>query len=72
MISPKDAKFAAIGEILLMWLVGVPLCFIGAMWLKLPVYWVMALVQIEMVTKMVVMYKRYFSGKWIKNMITGM
>ena len=67
-----DAKFAAIVEISLMWLVGVPLCFAGAMWIQLPVYWVMALVQIEMAVKMIIMYKRYFSGKWIKNMISGM
>lgn len=67
-----DAKFAAILEVLTMWLIAVPLAFFGAMVLKLPVYWVMVLIQIETIIKTSIMYKRYFSGKWIKNMISGM
>ncbi len=67
-----DAKFAAIMEMLTMWLIAVPLAFIGALVLKLPVYGVMLLIQIELVVKMIIMYKRYFSKKWLKNMISGM
>lgn len=67
-----DAKFAAITEIATMWLIAVPLAFLGALVFKLPVYWVMVMVQAETVLKLTLMYRRYFSGKWLKNMITGM
>ncbi len=67
-----DAAFAAISEILMMWLIAVPLAFIGALTWKLPVYWVMVLIQVEALIKLAVLTKRYKSGKWLKNMIYGM
>lgn len=67
-----DAKFAAITEIITMWLIAVPLAFLGAMVWKLPVYWVMIIIQVETLIKLSIMYKRYSSGKWVRNMISGM
>ena len=67
-----DAKFAAITEMMTMWFIAVPLAFLGAMVWKLPVYWVMIIIQVETLIKLSIMYKRYSSGKWVKNMISGM
>ena len=67
-----DAKFAAITEISLMLLVAVPICFLGALILKLPVYWVYLMTMSEGFIKLIILRKRYNSGKWLKNMISGM
>ena len=67
-----DTRFAAIAEILLMWLISVPLSFIGALVLKLPIYQVVLMVQIETVIKFLVLFRRFRSGKWLNYMIEGL
>jgi len=67
-----DARYAAITEISVMWIYSVPAAFFFALYLKLPVAWVMLLVQCEGVIKLIILLKRYFSGKWLRNMISGM
>ena len=62
-----DTRFAALTEILIMWLTSVPLAFIGAMWLKLPIAAVVLMTQVESVIKIFVR-----SGKWLNYMIEGM
>ena len=64
-----DTRFAAIAEITIMWLTSVPLAFIGAMWLKLPIAWVVLLTQFEALIKIAVLMKRFRSGKWLNYMI---
>ena len=66
------AKFAAISEILIMWIYTVPAAFVGALVFQLPIYRVVLLVQLESVVKGVILLKYYFSGKWLKNMISGL
>ena len=67
-----DTRFAAITEIAIMWLTSVPLAFIGAMWLKLPIAVVILLTQLECLIKIVVLMKRFRSGKWLNYMIEGL
>ena len=67
-----DTRFAAIAEITIMWLTSVPLAFIGAMWLKLPIAWVVLLTQFEALIKIAVLMKRFRSGKWLNYMIEDM
>jgi len=67
-----DASFAAISEMLSMWCLAVPAAFICSLVLKLPVYIVMLAVNAETVIKLGIMFKRYLSGKWLKNMISDM
>lgn len=67
-----DVRFAATTEISIMWLYSVPAAFIFALVLKLPVHWVLLLVQCESLLKIAILLKRYASGKWLKNMIQGM
>lgn len=62
-----DTQYSMFTEMTSVWLVGVPLAFIGAAFLKLPVYWVMGLVGMEEVFKAALGFKRVHSGKWIRN-----
>lgn len=64
-----DAKFSLIAEAFTMWLIGVPLAFVGAFYWKLPVYYVTALVTIEELAKFTLGYLRLSSNKWIKSVI---
>ncbi len=67
--SGGDTKFALILELGSVWLIGVPLAFIGAFWWKLPVYWVVALVSLEELVKALVGLPRVISTKWAKNVV---
>ena len=64
-----DAGFAFKAEGLTMWLIGVPLAFIGAFVLKLDVQWVVLLVMAEELAKMAASVIRLKSDKWIKNVV---
>ena len=55
-----------------MWLIRVPLSFLGALVMHLPIYLVVLLAEAESAIKAVILYARYRSGKWIKNMIEGL
>lgn len=67
--SGGDTKFSFLLETLCVWLIGVPLAFIGALLFDLPVYLVVALVNIEEIVKMIVGLYRVKSNKWIKNIV---
>ncbi len=67
-----DTRFSMIIEMAAVWLVGVPLAFLGALVFKLPVYYVTALVYMEEVVKVVVCIPRIISKKWVTNVITDM
>ncbi len=63
-----DTRFSLYLETGAVWLVGVPLAFIGAKVLKLPVYYVFLLVSAEEVVKLIVSLPRILSKKWIKDL----
>ncbi len=67
-----DTRFAALTEILIMWLTSVPLSFICAMWLKLPIALVILITQLEGIIKFFILFRRFRSGKWLNYMIEGM
>lgn len=62
-----DTTFSMFLEIGSVWLIGVPMAFIGALILKLPVYFVVALVSLEEIVKAIISIPRVVSKKWIKN-----
>ncbi|MDR2089577.1 MAG: MATE family efflux transporter [Clostridiales Family XIII bacterium] len=64
-----DTKFAMFAEVGAVWLIGVPLAFIGALWLRLPVHYVVLLVHIEEFVKMFLIGGRFLTGRWIKNLV---
>ena len=49
------------------WLVGIPMVFLGALVLKLPIYRVYLMVSADELGKMVVGLPRVLSFKWVKN-----
>lgn len=62
-----DTKAAMLIEIGGVWGLGVPMAYVGAVILKLPVYWVIACIYSEEVLKAIIGFKRLYSKKWINN-----
>jgi len=66
--SGGDTRFALLLDGLIIWVVGVPLAFMGAFLFHLPVYWVYLLVMSEEILKWLIGMYRFFSRKWIHNL----
>jgi Na+-driven multidrug efflux pump len=66
-----DTKFSMYMEMVAIWLIGVPLAFLGGFVWKLPVSGVFALVQAEELSKMVVGFYRMLSRRWIHNLVNA-
>ncbi|HWQ79811.1 MAG TPA: MATE family efflux transporter [Anaerovoracaceae bacterium] len=64
-----DTRFAMCVEVGGVWLIGVPLVFFGALYLKLPIYFVVLMAQTEEVVKLILCRQRFRSGKWLKNLV---
>lgn len=67
-----DVKYSLMAEASTMWLIGVPLAFLGSFLFKLPIHLVFALVTIEEIAKCIIGVIRLLSNKWIKNVIHNM
>lgn len=67
-----DTNYSLKLEAITMWLIGVPLAFIGAFVIKLEVQYVVALVTVEEIIKSFFCFKRLCSDKWIKNIVENM
>ena len=50
------------------WLIGVPMAFLGGLYFKYPIYIVYAMIMLEEIYKTVVGYIRYRQKKWLKNL----
>ncbi|MFA5523459.1 MAG: MATE family efflux transporter [Tissierellales bacterium] len=70
--SGGDTRFSMFLEMGSVWLVGVPMAFFGALVLKVPIYWVLALVSLEEVVKAAIGIPRLLSNKWVKNVVDHM
>ncbi|MGL4990845.1 MAG: MATE family efflux transporter [Sarcina sp.] len=66
-----DAGYALKAEAIPMWLIGVPMAFLGAVFLGLEVHIVMILVSIEEIVKFAFCAVRLKNGKWIKSLINN-
>ncbi len=64
-----DTRFALVMEILSIWLIGVPVAYIGAFVLHLPVYYVYILVMLEEFIKLFISAHRFRSRKWIHDLV---
>lgn len=67
-----DTKFSMLLEMGSVWLVGVPLAFLGALVFRFPVYYVFLLVNIEEIVKAAIGILRVKSKKWVTNIIHDM
>lgn len=64
-----DTKYAMIVETGTVWLIGVPLAFITSLYLHWPVYFAVLAVKLEEAVKSVFLTQRFFSRKWLNNVI---
>ncbi len=67
--SGGDTMFSMLLEVSCVWLIGVPLAFVGAFVLDLPVYFVVALVNTEEIFKLFLGLPRVMSNKWAKRLV---
>lgn len=65
--SGGDTKFGLICDICILWGIMVPVGFILAFWIKVPPLVVYAFLRQDELLKIPVMFKRYRSYKWVKN-----
>jgi len=66
--SGGDTTFCLLLDTGGVWLIGIPIVFIGGLVLQLPIYIVYALVQIEEVVKLIIGIPRLVSKRWINNL----
>jgi putative MATE family efflux protein len=66
--SGGDIRYAFVLDAGIIWIVGVPLAFLGAFVFHLPVYWVYLMVMADELTKFIFGIYRFLSKKWIHNM----
>ncbi len=62
-----DSRFGMICDTIDMWCYAVPLGFLAAFWLRLPVLWVYFLLCTDEFVKWPWVLRHYKSGKWLKN-----
>jgi Na+-driven multidrug efflux pump len=63
-----DTRFSLFLDGIIIWLVGVPMAYIGAFVLHLPIYFVYLCAMSEEATKWMLGISRYRSRKWINNL----
>ena len=63
-----DTRFSLFLDGIIIWIVGVPMAYLGAFVLDLPVYFVYLFAMSEEATKWVFGIRRYLSRKWINNL----
>jgi len=63
-----DTRFSLFLDGVIIWLVGVPMAYLGANIWHLPVYFVYLCAMSEEATKWILGINRYFSRKWIHNL----
>lgn len=66
--SGGDTKACLILDTIGVWLIGIPLAYLGGMVLELPIYWVYAMVLTEELFKFIFGFRRYKQRKWLKNL----
>jgi Na+-driven multidrug efflux pump len=66
-----DTKYAMFLEVGSVWLIGVPLVYIGVFHLDVPVYVVVLMAQAEEIVKGFFCRSRFRSKKWINSLIQG-
>jgi Na+-driven multidrug efflux pump len=67
--SGGDTIFAAMIDVGAPWLIGLPMAFLGVEVLALPIYFVMAMVNLEELVKAILGVKRLLSDKWLNNLV---
>ncbi|MBC7958701.1 MAG: MATE family efflux transporter [Vallitaleaceae bacterium] len=67
--SGGDTISSLLIDLIGVWVVGIPMAILGGLILKLDIHYVYALVMLEEVVKLVLSLLRYYSKKWVKNIV---
>lgn len=67
--SGGDTIFSAIIDVGAPWFIGLPMAYLGVNVFVLPVYYVMAMINVEEIVKCILGLRRLFSGKWLHNLV---
>jgi len=70
--SGGDTRYPMVAESLAVWLIGVPMAFISTRILRLPIYFCVLLVKTEEFVKFFILFKRFLSKKWVRNVIRNL
>ena len=63
-----DTRFSLFLDGFVIWILGVPMAYLGGRILGLPIHWVYLMVMSEEVAKWIFGLRRYFSRKWIHDL----
>ena len=66
--SGGDTVYTLLAEMGPLWLIGVPLAFILSIYSNLPLYLIVAIVNIEEIVKAILVLWRFYTFKWVKNL----
>lgn len=69
--SGGDTKAALFLDVTSVWLIGIPMAVLGGLVLKLPVYLVFAMTQMEQIYKTILSIRRYRQKKWLRNIVAN-
>ncbi len=67
--SGGDTRFCLVLDSCSVWLIGLPMAFLGSAVLHLPIYITFAMVYIEEVIKVFISTKRVASNKWLRTLV---
>ena len=67
--SGGDTKASLFIDISGVWMIGIPMAFLGGLVFKLPIYIVYGMVLLEEVYKMAIGIPRYKKRKWLRNLV---
>ncbi len=67
-----DTRFAAFADVGTVWVIGVPVAFLTSLKLCWPIYFAVMAVRCEEVVKGIFLTYRFFSKKWVRNVIKGL
>jgi Na+-driven multidrug efflux pump len=67
--SGGDTKAALFLDCTGVWFIGIPMAFIGGLFLHLPIYIVYSMVMVEEIYKFVLGFIRYRKKKWLRNIV---
>ncbi|QNM05561.1 MATE family efflux transporter [Qiania dongpingensis] len=69
--SGGDTRFCLMLDSGSVWLIGVPMSFLGALVFRLPIHLVFAMTLTEEFAKFFIGYRRYKKKRWLKNLAAG-
>lgn len=67
--SGGDTKFQFILDIVGVWIIGIPVAFVCALYFNMPIYWIVFFVHIEEVFKLIAGTYRVLSNKWANRLV---